>query len=129
MRQTDPLRQRIGIFLLVPALLFLGLAVRLLYLGSDIEAVAARAGIELEVFHREESADQEAMAYAERPGKVRVPSLLNASFTEAGALAAKQGLLLEGKGDATGMVVRQAPTPGSLVARGTAVQVWLEVKP
>lgn len=129
MRQTDPFRQRVAVFLIVPALVFLGLAGRLLYLGSDMEAVAARAGIELEVFHREESADQEAMAFAARPGKVRVPSLLHATFAEAGALAAKQGLLLEGKGDASGTVVRQTPAPGSLVARGTAVQVWLEVKP
>lgn len=60
----------------------------------------------------------------QRTGKVRVPSLLRKDLRTAAETLAKVGLQLRFEG--SGIVVRQAPAPGTAVAPGTVVQVWLQ---
>ncbi|MDF2627823.1 MAG: hypothetical protein K0R39_1654 [Symbiobacteriaceae bacterium] len=106
-------------------LLFVGLAGRMLYLGSgNEEQVATAHGVEVEVL-RVYPPLLEAGAAAGQPRQVRVPGLTGKTFAQAGAALGGTGLVLEGLGDVHGKVVRQEPAPGRALAPGAAVRVWL----
>lgn len=121
----DRLQVRMLGLLAVAGLIFLGLAARLVYLGTTgIERVAAANGLEVEVFHQYPPL-MEAGAVP-RPRQVRVPSLTGRTFAQAGEALVGTGLIIEGKGDVHGKVIRQEPTAGRSVPEGTAVKVWLQ---
>lgn len=112
-----------GVFVVV-ALIFLALAARLVYLGgSGVERMAASNGVEVEEFLQYPPLVRAGAPV--RPKQVRVPSLVGRSFSQAGESLVGTGLLIEGKGNIRGKVVRQEPLAGQKAPEGTAVRVWL----
>ena len=121
----DRWRVRMLVPFLVVGLIFLGLAGRLVQLSSSsVERAAALNGLEVEQFYQYPPLLQETAAAKAR--QVRVPALTDRTFEQAGQALVGTGLLIEGKGDVRGKVIRQEPAPGTAVREGTAVKVWLE---
>jgi|GEM_PF-6816773 len=121
----DRVRMRLLGLLMVAGLIFLGLAARLVYLGTaGVEQMAAANGLEVETFHQYPPLMQ--AGAAPRPRQVRVPALTGRTFAQAGETLVGTGLLIEGKGDVHGRVIRQDPAAGRSVPEGTAIKVWLE---
>lgn len=121
------MQQRWGKAILLVGLLFGVLGLRVFYLNTaGVPSLAEQYGLELEVFYQypvPEGFEQAAMAGGR---SVTVPSVVGASYADAGETLLRAGLRTEATGEIKGRVVRQKPAPGTTTARGGVVQVWLE---
>lgn len=121
----ERLRVGIMVWFLCIGLLFVGLAGRLVYLGSGTEVqVGAAHGVEVEVVHIYPPL-LDARAAVQSRRQVRVPALTGKTFAQAGEALVGTGLLLEGVGEVRGKVIRQEPAVGRSLAPGEVVRVWL----
>jgi hypothetical protein len=128
---VQELRARMGVFLVVAAVLFTALAARLVYLNGAVYRLTDASGLEIEVFTQYPAPGDEAPLPASdsvAPASARVPDLQGSSFEQAGEALLARGLYTAAFGDLSGIVVRQEPPAGTSVERGDMVKVWLEVR-
>lgn len=121
------MHRRLAGLLLAAGILFAGLVGRLVYLKGAGPALAAAAGVEVEVFQHFPVPEELVMAASTAaPGaEVAVPLVLQAGYDEAGRRLQKAGLLMEAYGDVRGVVIRQDPVAGERIMVGSTVRVWM----
>lgn len=117
---------------ILSAVMFCALFGRLVYLRGHAQEALASKGWDVETFYQYPPSDtvNEWAIETVSDGKNRmeytvVPSVLNATFEEAGQILIRSGLLTEAQGNLQGHVTEQVPSPNTRVRRGTSVRVQL----